>query len=955
MAFANSSGAPPGSDLEAEMMAMFRKMREFNEKNPTMLARLWDQERRAHVAKSSSPTTSAAKPATVTAHAPQPPSVSHAPTAAPMATVAPPPRPPVSQSATAPKRTPSTAASVPAQAAPARSNTTAVPANFSQASNTTMLTTNPPGGHAMWPPGKKAHLAEAAAKWLNSQPGNAAVPVESSTVIRLPDTNPSYVVLCNQLEGIGMTYDRAAFARALLSAVPDVNKPLHAASDTSKNIPNLRQDAIAAAGGVNVAPVNDGRSSAPARPSKTKDSDKTKSSASEKSDKHRESEVQPPSSGPAPQAIMTTTNTTSQSSPYFSRASNGSTINKRGSQAFRITPLRGLSRPPANKEEAARKRTIAELYDLTAEDEGSDDDMPQAQNPRLETLAGGASMSPVFDPRLAYQAASQSHGFMSQYMYGGNADGQTTKSGSAPLPTTSGPGRQASAQAAVSSLEAGLKDKILVQGIQRDKVARKSHYDPRTICRDILLATGRHPEMRALNQHLFDMHDFLKKHSSNVEGDKYDLATIRWDLIDPGEPIIEAMEEKAASEAATDADDEEEMRREDTRSRLEPVIDTTHHRKPFAKRRIDPPRRSSITHTSEERAGGERLDHVDAGQASTSANHATTTSSLSAVAVRARSPDAKDIPYPPISAFTPANKDKAMSITPSSTPIGYAAFQQQRQQFDENGNPIKRRGRPVGWRKSLHSKAATGPVSDAQPAPIAAAEPKRHDVSVVPDRPAARRGRPPKQQTRPAVNLEPEAQFNVYRCGWRGCQAELHNVDTLRRHVIKLHATKTSSDAFECRWQNCSGGEMQTFETLAGWLEHVEMQHLQKLARQLGDGPRHGLSEPRDSDISEAYLSDATGRSLTPRVRPSPMASQMGTPGWTRQMEQRLATTRITDLRGATLENEKLLQQMEEKKRAVGPGVDREGCTLTSGRRPEGFYDDEDFEEVVDRESELED
>lgn len=66
------------------------------------------------------------------------------------------------------------------------------------------------------------------------------------------------------------------------------------------------------------------------------------------------------------------------------------------------------------------------------------------------------------------------------------------------------------------------------------------------------------------------------------------------------------------------------------------------------------------------------------------------------------------------------------------------------------------------------------------------------------------------------------------------------------------------------------------------------------------------------------------------------------------QRERELAAKRLTILRETGLKNEALLQQLEQKKRLVGPGLDRAGCTLMNDQRRRGFYDDEDFEEVID-------
>lgn len=41
---------------------------------------------------------------------------------------------------------------------------------------------------------------------------------------------------------------------------------------------------------------------------------------------------------------------------------------------------------------------------------------------------------------------------------------------------------------------------------------------------------------------------------------------------------------------------------------------------------------------------------------------------------------------------------------------------------------------------------------------------------------------------------------------------------------------------------------------------------------------------------------------------------------------------------------------MEQKKREVGPGIDKSGATLANTKRRTGFLDDEDFEEIVDDE-----
>jgi hypothetical protein len=85
----------------------------------------------------------------------------------------------------------------------------------------------------------------------------------------------------------------------------------------------------------------------------------------------------------------------------------------------------------------------------------------------------------------------------------------------------------------------------------------------------------------------------------------------------------------------------------------------------------------------------------------------------------------------------------------------------------------------------------------------------------------------------------------------------LHNLDTLKKHVIKLHGKPSADGDLECDWANCSmagivvdqRGHQATrddrgnarFATIEQWVQHIDKAHLQPLAWKLGDGP--GMSE----------------------------------------------------------------------------------------------------------------
>ncbi|GAB1199346.1 hypothetical protein APSETT444_008692 [Aspergillus pseudonomiae] len=73
-----------------------------------------------------------------------------------------------------------------------------------------------------------------------------------------------------------------------------------------------------------------------------------------------------------------------------------------------------------------------------------------------------------------------------------------------------------------------LKNRMdIVKPLSKVDAAVKLSYDPRTIARDVLIASGRHPTEPALNHHLVRLRDiFLYVDNSS------DLETFRWDMVD---------------------------------------------------------------------------------------------------------------------------------------------------------------------------------------------------------------------------------------------------------------------------------------------------------------------------------------------------------------------------------------------------------------------------------------
>lgn len=225
-AAASSSVRASPQDVEAQMRALMAQMRELNNEDPALLAKIWEEERRTHQpnqtasqsVQSPTPTTqqpnrtggqkkvpSAQPKAAATTHS----EVARTPTGVPpgqpshqlpQQTQQPPPQPP--QQATQQQR---------------------VQQPIPKTRQFPKL--KPPKGTTSWPPDKIEQISKAASGWLNAVPENHGKHVSPREISDILNGNPKYIELCEYLESQGLKLERAAFARALLSAVPDINKP----------------------------------------------------------------------------------------------------------------------------------------------------------------------------------------------------------------------------------------------------------------------------------------------------------------------------------------------------------------------------------------------------------------------------------------------------------------------------------------------------------------------------------------------------------------------------------------------------------------------------------------------------------------------------------------------------------------------------------------------------------
>ncbi|KAF1930894.1 uncharacterized protein M421DRAFT_57223 [Didymella exigua CBS 183.55] len=826
-----------GAVLEAEIRAMMAKIRELNGKDPVLLARIWEEERRAK-APNKSPTLTT-KPA-------------------PQASIVPPiivPTPPVAnqRKIAKPRESLSTPVIKPATPAQARPLPSRVPA-------ATHVRT---GGNTVWPPEKKLGLAKAAAHYLTTK--NPAKPLETGEVLQMLNGNPSYVQLCEQLEQMGFKLDRSIFARSLLLAVPDVN----AASRRTALQPVPPAAALRAP-----APPAVMKQPAPLAVMKNP--------------------IATPGVAPGPRYAPVAATPINNRSSYPPFPNDDSMAAPSPIPVAEMILIKPELKPPANKEEAARKRNLSDLVDLTQLDD-EDDIGPLRKRLNAGSMYAYGSSYPHINDATGVGAAPVSN----------------FPTASTPVPVMAEPPSRP-----LPSSETRFR--LIVEPLDKKKALRRNTYNPATIARDVLLACGRHPSERQLNQHL----EVLKVNLPQISYES-DLSTIKWSLIDPGTPPPGYFKDsvQALTEDADDEEDSEDEERHQTarrgslyatggesaRNMVQALPEATN---PFKEKRRDPARHSLPNTTTP-----------------STPSRQTSSANMSASAPRS-----------------------------AVAGVGYSAFRSATE-FGPDGKPLpKRKGRPVGWRKAIHGSSAaqerpgmnghTGKHAPRQPSTL-------RDV---------RAGDEPTyiDSRSPSVSRAP--QYQSFKCKWQNCKAELHNLETLQKHVFKVHNKETLRNTLECLWDDC-GKEITSFDPISktsierhtthafgaenAWRQHIQRTHFDPLAWEQGDGPAGGLSE----HDSEAYLRDAQGRRITPRITASPVdyeiAISLQQPSeFTLRGRGRLPKD-VQEQEARELQN----RLVSQKRRMGGPGMDRGGATLVNDKRRRGLVDsDVTEEELVDAE-----
>lgn len=178
--------------------------------------------------------------------------------------------------------------------------------------------------------------------------------------------------------------------------------------------------------------------------------------------------------------------------------------------------------------------------------------------------------------------------------------------------------------------------------------------------------------------------------------------------------------------------------------------------------------------------------------------------------------------------------------------------------------PTKRRGRPKGWKPGMSYSGSGTPSGSLKRADRREGNAVNYAVK------QRRRGRPPRKPSPMPqeifAGLQPR--YVPFLCEWKGCPAELHNAETLRRHVYVVHGR---SEVLECRWAKCGeAAPCPTFSSRERFERHVEERHLVPFTWHLGDGYGNGLGPAEvmgGSDSVPDYLLDENGQQVTPSVK----------------------------------------------------------------------------------------
>ncbi|EXJ55392.1 hypothetical protein A1O7_08319 [Cladophialophora yegresii CBS 114405] len=679
-----------------------------------------------------------------------------------------------------------------------------------------------PAGGTIWPEDKRKALADAAIKSLKAVPENASVTISPADIHDMLEQNPSYIDLCELLEKKGLKFHRGQFARQLLSNVPYLNGP-SGKTVPAPSSPAQKRDATAS------VPVQD----LPAPPTAATVSAQAQGNAGN-------SRSQVLLGGVGGEVF---TFERPLSSPQQSNAVAMPLPRPRPSRPH---PLARPEPPLGSKEANARKRDFSEVVDLTALSDNEDYVMSRKQA-QVESPPSGPAVHPLFqfnsDPIKTKAQFLQAVGLTpDEYVLTAqngvpeeplrfNPDPSAYPQTYTPLPhyAPQQPGRPLQVPPPTPQQQGPFK--CLAKPVNKAEALRKTCYDAKTVARDLLITIGRHPTERPLNAHLAGL---LGKY---IEIDS-DLSTFDWDAIDPGGPPVPQVpfvDVPTGPPRLGWGDRGVQLPKLETQTDV-PGAEAHPARFPNSdKRKVPAPstnRVSAPAHRGEENKaqaptsplqvktdlGPSHIVRRSRGRPPQEPGRSRNSTPSSVVPQKRKTNGVVPLDATPAPEGKRSTRSASTQLTPTVTPSTNSANKMESPRVFSSG---KRVGRPPGS-KNIHP--SSGAVK------IAVAQISQTGVSV-----------PPK----PMSPINP-----VFRCRWKGCQAHLHNLETIRKHVSKVHHPTSQQlkeqIGYVCWWKKCKLlvededgqlGPSQIFHTRGDWLGHIEEAHLKEVAQKLGSGP----------------------------------------------------------------------------------------------------------------------
>ena len=740
-------------------------------------------------------------------------------------------------------------------------------------------------GGTYWPESKKKALADAARIALTTTPPNQGKTITTQEIHELLDQNPSYNQMCEILEYRGFVIDRGNFARVLLKAVPDLGAATNSTKATSTDVNrNTSATPTVTASNGNITGETTSTSSATPTPGSFGMLVKPKPDASTAPmtiAKPLPYSPPPAAAFPAPNGYSspyTASWPANESRSYASVTDHGrikdpilnshpslslqgypGSINGQASgQNGTLHPDHIISHQP-NKQELARKRTFEEIVDLTQT--LSDDEELKRHRPKSRidegTSASNKSVKNVF---------------------GQVAQRQQNSGRSTPKPF----------KYKYSGRDTLLQSHDIIEPMNKRRDAlRRSTYNPKTIARDFLLGIGRHPSMAPLNSHL----DVLKDRFKAVDYES-DLSTFRWDLVDPeGEanaelsdtddevavPVVNPVahqhpapiavmiarnngglvENDSAPSYTPNSNKRGPYKKKGNTSGIQPAGSTN---TPYRQSLQSSPSTQSIADVpSLSRQVWRPSVYNDLHTVQTDLTPLNTSSSStsgSTIKRKGRPPGAKNKQVrpdkgilkkmkPPSAHETPstAQEEDNLGISPSKekTPsIGNVTPEKPIVSVPTRPRLITSTpSRPSSLKHSLSAVTPTNGIAVVIPS-------RSPSVVLASPRDSVKKERPKRTEVIPTNMDSPVPTYTMYPCRWENCPAELHNLETLKKH-IKKHR-RSVDGVYQCLWLDCSdsskplSNNMQmedqenqrlAFKTDVEWLEHIESSHLGVFGKKL--------------------------------------------------------------------------------------------------------------------------